>query len=169
MKSPTRLLRGFESTALKSSIVSSLVSGLIVLGAVPSLVDAKVDALRASQFIAVGDNGAERIKVVPGSGDEAALALADASGQDRIRLLMQNHPSGAVDTGIGIRTASGVTIMRLGNIAQDPELPGPLLHSANLLLRDESGHDRIRLLVDDNGNPKIELINADGALVWSAP
>jgi hypothetical protein len=169
MKSPTRLLRGFETTAMKSSIVSSLVTGLVVLSAMPSLVDAKVDALRATQFIAVGDNGAERIRLVPGSGDEAAVAVADASGQDRIRLLVQNHPSGVADTGIGIRSASGVTIMRLGNVAQDPELPGPLLHSANLLLRDESGHDRIRLLIDDDGNPKIELINAAGELVWSAP
>ena len=169
MKSPTRLLRGFETTAMKSSIVSSLVTGLVVLSAMPSLVDAKVDALRATQFIAVGENGAERIRLVPGSGDEAAVAVADASGQDRIRLLVQNNPSGVADTGIGIRSASGVTIMRLGNVAQDPELPGPLLHSANLLLRDESGHDRIRLLIDDDGNPKIELINAAGELVWSAP
>ena len=164
MRSPIEM-----SAAVKSSIVSSLVTGLIVLSAVPTLVDAKVDALRASQFVAVGENGAERIKLVPGSGDEGAVALADAAGQDRIRLLVQNHPSGVADTGIGIRSASGVTIMRLGNIAQDPELPGPLLHSANLLLRDESGHDRIRLLVDDNGNPKIELINGAGELVWSAP
>jgi hypothetical protein len=60
-------------------------------------------------------------------------------------------------------------MMRLGTVAQDPELPAPLLHSANLLLRDESGHNRIRLLVDDNGDSKIELIIGAGELVWSAP
>ena len=155
MKSPTRVLRGFETTAVKTSIVSSLVTGLVVLSAMPGLVDAKVDALRASQFIAVGDNGAERIRLVPGSGDEAAVALADASGQDRIRLLVQNHPSGVADVGIGLRTGgpNPVTIMRLGNVTQDPELPGPLMHSANLILRDEGGHARIRLLVADDGTP----------------
>jgi hypothetical protein len=156
------------SAAVKSSIVSSLVTGLIVVAAVPSLVDAKVDAMRASQFVAVGDNGAERIKLVPGSGDEATVALADGSGQERIRLLVQNDPSGVVDTGIGIHAANGRTIMRLGNTT-DPELPAPLVHSANLILRDETGHDRIRLLVADNGDPKIELINGAGELVWSAP
>jgi hypothetical protein len=133
-----------------------------------SSVATQVDALRASQFVAVGDNGAERIKLVPGSGDNTAVAVADASGHDRIRLLVQNDPSGVVDTGIGIHNGSGVTIMRLGNTT-DPELPGPLVHSANRLLRDDSGHDRIRLLVGDDGNPKIELINAAGELVWSAP
>jgi hypothetical protein len=60
-------------------------------------------------------------------------------------------------------------MMRLGTVAQDPELPAPLLHSANLLLRDESGHDHIRLLVADDGTPSIQLINAAGELVWSAP
>jgi hypothetical protein len=168
MKSPMRLVRGFDTTAVKCSIVSSLVSGLIVIAAVPTLVDAKVDAMRAGQFVAVGENGAERIKLVPGSGDEATVALADAGGNDRIRLLVQNDPDGSTDTGIGIHAANGKTIMRLGNTT-DPELPAPLRHSANLILRDESGHDRIRLLVSDDGNPKIELINAAGELVWSAP
>jgi hypothetical protein len=59
-------------------------------------------------------------------------------------------------------------MMQLGTVTQDPELPAPLLHSANLILRDEGGHDRIRLLVPDDGTPKIELINAAGELVWSA-
>jgi hypothetical protein len=54
--------------------------------------------------------------------------------------------------------------MRLGNTS-DPELSAPLVHSANLLLRDESGHDRIRLLVRDNGDSKIELIKGAGELV----
>jgi hypothetical protein len=169
VQSPIRLLRGCTTTAVKCSLLSSLISGLTVLSTVPGIVDARVDAMRASQFIAVGESGAERIRLVPGSGDAGTIALADASGQDRIRLLVQNHPSGVADTGIGIRSADGTTIMRLGNIAQDPELPGPLLHSANLLLRDESGHDRIRLLIDDDGNPRIELINAAGELVWTAP
>jgi hypothetical protein len=151
-----------------SSAVSSLVTALIFGLAMPALVAAQVDTLRAGQFVAVGDNGAERIRLVPGSGDEATVALADGSGHERIRLLVQNDPDGSVDTGIGIHAANGRTIMRLGNTT-DPELPAPLLHSANLILRDESGRDRIRLLVSDNGDPKIELINAAGELVWSAP
>jgi len=60
---------------------------------------------------------------VPGSGDEASVLVADGSGQDRIRLLIQNHPSGVADTGIAIRSASGMAMMRLGLVAQDPELP----------------------------------------------
>jgi hypothetical protein len=142
---------------------------MLVLSTVPTLVEAQVNTLRAGQFVAVDESGAERIRLVPGTRDEAAVQLADGSGQDRIRLLIQNHPSGVADTGIAIRSASGLTMMRLGNVAQDPELPAPLLHSANLLLRDESGRDHIRLLVADDGTPKIELLDANGELVWSAP
>jgi hypothetical protein len=60
-------------------------------------------------------------------------------------------------------------MMRLGTVAQDPELPAPLLHSANLLLRDEKGRDHIRLLVADDETPSIQLINAAGEPIWSAP
>jgi hypothetical protein len=44
-----------------------------------------------------------------------------------------------------------------------------LLHSANLLLRHESGRDHIRLLVADDGTPSIELLKPAGETVWSAP
>ena len=154
-----------------SSAVSTVVTALIFVLAMPGLVAAQVDTLRAGQIIAVGDNGADRVRLSPGPGDVAMVSVTNTRGEDRIRLRVETTPDGQPDAGLAIRTAGDnpVTMMRLGTVAQDPELPGPLLHSANLLLRDESGHDRIRLLIDDAGNPKIELINAAGELVWSAP
>ena len=127
---------------------------------------ARYDAANKDEVVAV--IGTDRIRLAPGSGDEASILVADGSGQDRIGLLIQNHPSGVADTGIAIRSASGMTTMRLGNVAQDPELPAPLLHSANLLLRAENGRDHIRLLVADDGTPSIRLLNSAGELVWSA-
>ena len=161
--------RGSTWSYVLTGVVSALLTAGCVLAVLPALVEAQVNTLRAGQFVAVDESGAERIRLVPGTRDAPAVQLADASGQDRIRLLIQNHPSGVADTGIAIRSASGLTMMRLGNVAQDPELPAPLLHSANLLLRDESGRDHIRLLVADDGTPKIELLDANGELVWSAP
>jgi hypothetical protein len=154
-----------------SSAVSSLLTALILAVSMPTLVDARVDALRAGEITAVGENGADRIRLSPGPGDVAQVSVANTLGEDRIRLRVETTADGQPDAGIAIRTpgANPVTVMRLGTIAQDAELPSPLLHSANLLLRDENGHDRIRLLIDDAGNPKIELINSSGELVWSAP
>jgi hypothetical protein len=159
------------SPVLVSSAVSSLVTALVFSVALPPLVDAKIDALRAGQIVSVGDSGAERVRVLPGPGEVAQVSLANSRGEDRIRLRVETTADGQPDAGIAIRTPGDnpVTMMRLGTIAQDPELPGPLLHSANLLLRDDSGHDRIRLLVADDGTPRIELINAAGELIWSAP
>jgi hypothetical protein len=161
--------QGMLLTVLFSSVMSTVITAAVMLAILPAVVEAQVNTLRAGQIVAVGENGTDRIRLVPGSGDEASVLVADGSGQDRIRLLIQNHPSGVADTGIAIRSASGMTMMRLGNVAQDPELPAPLLHSANLLLRDENGHDHIRLLVADDGTPSIQLLNAAGELVWSAP
>src|SRR6266851_2796329 len=77
---------------------------------------ARYDAANKDEVVAV--IGTDRIRLAPGSGDEASILVADGSGQDRIGLLIQNHPSGVADTGIAIRSASGMTTMRLGNVAQ---------------------------------------------------
>ena len=124
-----------------------------------------METLRGSQVIAVGDNGAERVRLLSGPGSAASVRVLDANGQDRIDMLQSRD----ADSGFLLRSPSGMSVMGLGMVANDPELPGPLLHSANLILRDESGHDRIRLLVADDGSPTIELINAAGDLVWSVP
>jgi hypothetical protein len=49
-----------------SSAVSTLVTALIFVLAMPGLVAAQVDTLRAGQIIAVGDNGADRVRLSPG-------------------------------------------------------------------------------------------------------
>lgn len=160
-----------------------LVSGRPVLGGLHTgdradlrpghagLMAAQVDTLRAGRSIAVGDNGAGRVRLSPGPGDVAMASVTNTRGNDRIRLRVETTADGQPDAGISILTAGDnpVTMMWLGTVAQDPERPAPLLHAANLILRGESGHDRIRLLVADNGTPKIGLISAAGALVWSAP
>ena len=166
-----RLAGLIASPVALSAAASSVLTASIFLLTLPSLVDAKVDQLRAGQIVAISDTGAERVRLLPGPGELAQVSLANAQGEDRIRLRVETTADGQPDAGIAIRTAGDnpVTMMRLGTVAQDPELPAPLLHSANLILRDESGHDRIRLLVADDGTPRIDLIDATGQLVWSAP
>jgi hypothetical protein len=158
-------------SVMVASMVSSLITALTFVLAMPSLVEAQVNTLRAGELIAVSDSGTDRVRLAAGPSDLAQVSLANMRGEDRIRLRVETTADGQPDAGIAIRTGgpNPVTIMRLGSVAQDPELDGPLLHSANLILRDESGHDRIRLLVADDGSPRIDLINAAGELVWSAP
>ena len=156
--------RNLVLSVVASSVVSTALTALIFTMAMPGLVAAQVDTIRGGQVIAVGDNG-ERVRITPGPGAAASVRIVGTDGQDRV-IMTQGTDT---DAGFGVRTAGGVNIMRLGTVANDPELAGPLLHSANLILRDDSGGDRIRLLISDAGNPTIELINAAGELVWSAP
>jgi len=72
---------------------------------------ARYDTANKDEVVAV--IGTDRIRLAPGSGDEASILVTDGSGQDRIRLLIPNHPSGVADTGIAIRSASRMTMMRL--------------------------------------------------------
>jgi hypothetical protein len=152
---------------LASSVVSTAVTALIFMLAMPGLVQAQVNTIRADQVIATGANGKDRVLLLPGLGNTGQVEIVDDNGQARVQAIL-GEGSGLEDVGITLRSASGVPIMRLGTLAQVRELPAPLAHSGNLVLRDESGHDRIRLLVADDGTPTIELINA-GDLVWSAP
>jgi hypothetical protein len=163
--------RSVLSPVVVSAAISSMFTAALFTLVVPSLVTAQVDTLRAGQIVAVGDNGADRVLLSPGPGDVAMLSVTNVRGEDRIRLRVETTSDGQPDAGVAIRTegASPVTMMRLGTVAQDAELPAPLMHSANLLLRDERGRDHIRLLVADDGTPSIQLLNAAGELVWSAP
>jgi hypothetical protein len=107
-----------------SSAVSTLVTALILVLAMPGLVAAQVDTLRAGQIIAVGDNGADRVRLSPGPGDVAMVSVTNTRGEDRIRLRVETTADGQPDAGLAIRMAGDpVTMMRLGTVAQDPELP----------------------------------------------
>jgi hypothetical protein len=155
---------------MASSLMSTTVTALLFMLAMPALVQAQVNTIRGDQVIAVGANGKDRVLLMPGPGNTGQVQIMDDNGTIRIASILGVGTNGEEDVGITLRSASGTPILRLGTIGQPRGgLPGPLVHSANLILRDDSGADRIRLLVADDGNPTIELINSAGELVWSAP
>ena len=158
-------------SVVASSVVSTAVTALLFLLTMPSLVEAQVNTIRGSQVIAVGDNGMDRVRLMPGPGNTGQVQVVDDNGTIRIASILGTSTSGQEeDVGMTIRSASGVPIARLGTVGQPRAgLPATLVHSGNLILRDDTGVDRIRLLVADDGTPTIELFNAAGALVWSAP
>jgi hypothetical protein len=157
-------------SVIASSVVSAAVTALLFILAMPGLVEAQVATIRGSQVIAVGDNGAERVRLMPGAGNTGQVQIVDDNGTIRIANILGVGTSGQEDVGITMRSSSGVPIVRLGTVGQPRGgVPDALVHSGNLILRDDSGGDRIRLLVADDGTTTIELINAAGEVVWSAP
>src|SRR5215469_10546112 len=72
-----------------SSGVSTLVTALIFVLAMPGLVEAQVETLRAGQIFAGGENGGEGVRLSRGPGDVAKVSGTNTRGEDRIRLLVE--------------------------------------------------------------------------------
>ena len=150
------LLMGFLGTILAHSL------------ALPGFVAAQDARIRAERVTVVGDNGAERIDLVNGPGVNSAVQVNDANGMRRAGfntggLLAGNDPDGS---GFNVWAADGTTPMvRLGT-GRGPSGTGPLRNV--LFLTDQQGQMRIRLIVDENGTPSIEMLDANGNVTWSA-
>jgi hypothetical protein len=102
------------------------------------------------------------------SGDGADIRLLAPDGQTR-RVVVS---SGGIDVpdpdgaGMNVYNQNGVTVGRFG-MGRGPLGNQPLTNL--LFLSDQEGHRRILLAVDQNGNPSIKLLDAQGQVIWSAP
>ena len=67
--------RSVLSLVVISAALSSMFTAALFTLMVPGLVAAQVDSLRAGQIVAVGDNGAGRVRLSPGPGDVAMLSV----------------------------------------------------------------------------------------------
>src|SRR5215211_8867336 len=149
-------------SVLASSAVSTLLTALLITVALPAEVGAQDPRLRAERVTVVGDNGAERIDLANGPGLNSAVQVNDANGVRRAGfntggLLAGNDPDGS---GFNVWAADGTTPMvRLGT-GRGPTGTGPLRNL--LFLTDQQGQMRIRLSVDENGTPTMEMLDANG-------
>jgi hypothetical protein len=150
------LVMGFLGTVLAHSL------------ALPRLADAQDARIRAEQVTVVGDNGVDRVDLATGPGVNVAVQVMDANGARRAGfntggLLAGNDPDGS---GFNVWAADGTTpLVRLGT-GRGPTGAGPLRNL--LFLTDWEGHIRIRLSVDENGTPSMEMLDANGNVTWRA-
>jgi hypothetical protein len=134
----------------------------------PGLVDAQDTRIRAERVTVVGGNGAERIDLANGPGLNSAVQVNDSNGVRRAGfnnggLLSGNDPDGS---GFNVWAADGTTpLVRLGT-GRGPTGTGPLRNL--LFLTDWQGQIRIRLSVDENGTPTMEMLDANGNVTWQA-
>jgi hypothetical protein len=132
----------------------------------PRPADAPAADLRAHQTLAVSDNVTDRVQLVAGPDNTAALRIFDRDGQLRVHVEMTEEAAAGVAQGIALWNGT-IPIVRMGSVGRSAELAGRQLSAANLVLRDDTGKDRIRLLVADNGTPSLELIGDTETLVWT--
>jgi hypothetical protein len=82
-----------------------------------------------------------------------------ASGGAAAGQQIQAGPGGA---GVNVYNANGIQVGRIGVGAGDRPI-------VQMQLADAEGNVRYRASVDPDGNPTIELLDAEGIVTWSAP
>ncbi len=151
-----------------SFLMAFLGTTLAFAVALPAIVDAQETRLRAEQLTVVGDNGADRVGIQTGPGVAASVRVLDADGNLRSMLSTGGQARGddPEAAGIAFRNSSGTQVIRLGT-GRGPSSTGPL--TQGLILTDQEGRQRARIGVAEDGSPSINLLDADGNVIWSAP
>jgi hypothetical protein len=136
---------------------------------ISSLVEAQEAHIRAEQFTAVGDNGADRVRLRTGPAIRAGVDVMSLDGALRASIdtggtIASPNPDGASYT---IRGGDGtISLARLGTINNEA---ARTVEGMVMFLDDSRGNRRARMRVADDGTPSIELLDASNNVIWSAP
>ena len=156
-----------HQTMIRNSVVS-LVTGfagaaLAMALFMPSIVAAHSTQLRAERLVISSEAGTDRVvlKGSPGPA-EGAVQLVDVNGKTRVGDDM-GGPDGTIPNAFGfhLRAEDGTIVANLGVVKNAT--------GVSLVLSDQQGHGRINLLVDSDGTPSMQMLDADGNTIWSAP
>lgn len=159
------------AAVLVSGVVSSLVSimgTILALHVVaPAVVDAQEARVRAERVAIVDGDGTERAIMSSGPGVRAAVRVHSSAGFPRIDLATGGQlPQGGTEPDhaqFHVYAPEGPTLLPIAVLGTANQGEGSLL-----LLRDRQEQTRISLRVDRDGNPSIEMRDADGNVTWRA-
>jgi hypothetical protein len=156
-------------TALVSSAVSMAATLLVTLTVMPGVVDAQVARTTAAGLTVVREDGLPGLtaEVRPTGGGVLRVFGIDGKAQ-RITVgaagVAPGQPPNPANVGVDLFAEDGAT--RIGRIGTLPDVPGSPIGVA---LWDPQGHVRYRTTLDADGNPTIQLFDANGTVLWSAP
>jgi hypothetical protein len=156
-----------------SSLVSSAVwvamTAITMIFVFPAVVDAQVARMNAAGLTVVGaDNlagftadvrstGGGIINVLHADGKTARISLGCCGSHG-------DQPPNFENAGVSINDLNGKMRVRVGTLEQPS--PGAVFGTE---LRDSQNNVRYRAFVGEDGNPIIQLFDAAGNVVWSAP
>jgi hypothetical protein len=150
------------------SFISAVVGGLFTAWlVVPSLVTAQEAHLRAEALTIVGAGSDRAQFVTQWEGQGSELYYLDPDGTRRLVVgvggIDAMDPDGS---GISVFDRDGTAVARFG-MGRGPL--GNLPLSTSLILWDQQGQSRIRISVAEDGTPIMQMFDAAGGVVWSAP
>ena len=152
-----------------SAVVSACVTAATIALVLPSVVEAQAQQLLVQSLTVAGANGdGLRLQVRDTGG--GLLQLIGSDGKTVKATLAsggagQSGAPSALGTGLNVFSPdqgdAGATVARIGT-ATSTGLP-------QTFLQDKDGNRRFQVTLDKDGNALIEIRDADGNLVWSAP
>ena len=150
------------------SFVSTICGGLVTAWVIlPPLVDAQETRIRAEALSIVGAGSDRAQFVTQWDGGGSELYYLDPDGTRRLVIGVGGIDVSDQDgSGISVFDRSGTAVARFG-MGRGPL--GNLPLSTSLILWDQDGHPRVRISVAADGTPVMQLLDADGAVTWSAP
>src|SRR5919199_4446898 len=153
--------RSIILTALVTAVASTTLTALMMLALLPSIVDAQVERLTATGLTIQRADGLQGVlaDVRPTGGgllqilgpDGTTPRVQVASGGAAAGQSIAPGPGGA---GVNVYNANGIQVGRIGVGASDRPV-------VQIQLADAQGNVRYRASVDPDGNPTIELLNAE--------
>ena len=150
--------------AFVSAVLGGLITAWVVLPPLVQAQDARV-RVEALSIVGAGSDRAQFVTQWDGQGSE--LYYLDPDGTRRLAIgvggIDAMDPDGS---GISVFGQNGTAVARFG-MGRGPL--GNLPLSTSLILWDQEGHPRVRVSVAEDGTPIMQLLDADGAVSWSAP
>lgn len=163
---------------ISSTVISSLVSILGTMVSInwiaPAVAEAEGNRIRAEEIVVADERGVSRLAMGPGAGAIARYAVF--TGDEPRIVLGTGGPAalgGTQPLNAELRVIyagrPGQDIIAAGR-PQPAVLVGTQANGLpHIRIFDRELHDRVVLAVDDDGNPSIRLLDADGNVIWQAP
>jgi hypothetical protein len=144
---------------------SAFLGGILALSlAAPAFVEAQETRIRAESVVVVDDSGTNRAAMSTGPGARSAVRVRSQGGRDRVIMYTGGTIVGGGtqpdEANVSVFVPEADTIAALGTA---PDGTGSVMY-----LRDRQGQTRIWLRVDLDGNPSIEMRDANGDVTWQA-
>jgi hypothetical protein len=156
-------------TAFVASVVSAAVTSLVIMALVPAAVDAQVARTVAPGLTVVREDGLPGLTAdVRPTGGGVLRVLGVDGTTSRLTVgaagVAPGQPPNPANVGVDLFSEDGAT--RIGRIGTLPDVPSSPIGVA---LWDAQGHVRYRATLDAESNPTIQLFDAHGTVIWSAP
>jgi hypothetical protein len=161
--------RGILLTIVVASVISSAVTTLMLLAVLPEATYAQAARTTAVGLTVVNSDGLQGVTADVRPTGGGVLQILGADGKTiRAQLAAAGggaagQPPNPANAGLDIRDVDGNPIARVGN---GLNIPGA---GVGVQLLDANGNVRYLASLDSDGNPTIQLFDAGGNVVWSAP